>query len=94
MAGPGGDGTCGQNCEAYCLLLRTHCSARFDGTFDGLAACTAACQQIPDAGGYTTAMSQGDSIQCRLWHVSAAAVDPSMHCGHAAGDLPCAAPSP
>ncbi len=93
-AGPGGDGICGQNCESYCVLLQRLCPARFDATFDGLAACATACGEIPDAGGFTTAISQGDSIQCRLWHVSAAAVDPSMHCGHAAGDAPCVAIAP
>ncbi|HOU94944.1 MAG TPA: hypothetical protein PLU22_28030, partial [Polyangiaceae bacterium] len=73
-AGPGGDGTCGQNCESYCVLLQRLCPARFDAAYDGLAACATACTEIPDASGFTTAISQGDSLQCRLWHVSAAAV--------------------
>ena len=35
--------------------------------------------------------SQGrDSLNCRLWHVSAATVAPSQHCGHASGEPPCA----
>jgi hypothetical protein len=93
-AGPGGDGVCGQNCESYCVLLQSLCTAHFDATFDGLAACTAACADLPDVGGFSTAINQGDSIQCRLWHVSAAAVDPSTHCPHAAGEGPCAAVSP
>ena len=93
-AGPGGDGTCGQNCESYCVLLQRLCPARFDAAYDGLSACAAACTEIPDPGGFTITVSQGDSLQCRLWHVSAATVDPSMHCGHAAGDAPCVAASP
>ncbi|GEM_PF-6489959 len=76
------------------MLLQRLCAARFDAAYDGLAACAAAWLSILDLGGFTTASSQGDSRQCRLWHVSAAAVAPSLHCGHAARDAPGVAASP
>ncbi len=90
-AGPGGNGTCGSNCEAYCVVFEQICGARFDDEFVGRADCNTHCTDLPDDERFTTSISSGNSIQCRLWHVSAAAVDPSTHCGHAAGEAPCAA---
>ena len=46
-------------------------------------------ESIPDLGGYSIEQNSGDSVNCRLWHVSAASVAPSSHCGHAAGESPC-----
>jgi hypothetical protein len=91
IAGPGGDGVCGTNCEGYCVLMQASCSARFSQLFNGLADCQSQCtESLPDPGGYDVSQNSGDSINCRLWHVSAAALDPSLHCGHAAGEPPCA----
>lgn len=89
-AGPGGNGVCGQNCEAYCVGLEQACSARFGGAFDGQADCVQACELLPDEVRFHAGISAGNSIQCRLWHLSAASVDPSAHCGHALGEAPCA----
>lgn len=80
-AGPGGDGICGPNCAGYCSLMLAHCNAP---DFD-LGDCAAACADVTDPGGYSTAITSGDTLQCRLYHVSAATLDPQTHCIHAAG---------
>lgn len=93
LAGPGGNGTCGGNCEAYCVAFQQVCSARFDERFVGVADCVQACERdVPDLGDYDVTMQSGDSVQCRLWHLSAAAVDANFHCPHAAGEAPCQDP--
>jgi hypothetical protein len=37
-------------------------------------------------------VQKGDSVQCRLFHVSAATINEVLHCPHAAGQAPCAGP--
>jgi hypothetical protein len=90
IAGPGGNGVCGSNCEAYCLVMSQACSSRFNEDHDGIADCIQDCNaNVPDLGGYDASIQEGDSIQCRLYHLSAATDDPGLHCAHAAGDAPC-----
>lgn len=96
-AGPGGGNVCGTNCEGYCLLLKQTCPNEFSGPqFNGsLEYCLrTACPAIPtlDAG-YNASQESGNTINCRLYHVSAANADsqaPGVHCPHAAGAKPCA----
>jgi hypothetical protein len=38
---------------------------------------------------YSTAIQDGDSVQCRLYHVTAATLDSRTHCSHAAGVALC-----
>lgn len=78
-AGPGGDGGCGSNCEAWCHLLESECP----GDHELLENCMASCGTIPDAEGFDVDASYtSDDIQCRLIHLGAAA-DDSIHCTHA-----------
>ena len=84
-AGPGGDGVCGENCEGYCSLMLGECS-----DYDSRETCLEACRGVPDLGGFDISTVEGDSMQCRLYHLNAAAVAPETHCRHAAGALPCA----
>ena len=89
-AGPGGAGVCGTDCEGYCILMTAKC--RQLGTLDQ---CEASCSIVPDLSlpptnlHYDASQQSGDSLQCRLFHVSAANVDPVGHCAHAAGEAPC-----
>ncbi len=89
-AGPGGGGVCGNDCDAYCDIMTETCDdlgSRED--------CLDACALIPDRSAppesllFSTAVQAGDSLQCRLFHVSAATVDPVGHCVHAAGLAVC-----
>ena len=100
-AGPGGDGTCGSNCEAYCKGIATICP----GKFESLKDCSDTCKPLIDCPPYhvTPATPDDPSIQCRLYHLSSAAVgiltkQPGIdtpaeikHCPHAAGETECIA---
>lgn len=96
-AGPGGGDVCGTNCEGYCVLLQKTCPNEFSTAQfnNSVTYCiTNACTRIPtlDAG-YNAEQAAGNSINCRLYHVSAANADsqaPGIHCPHAAGAPPCA----
>lgn len=80
-AGPGGDPSCGSNCEAWCELLEHECP----DDAEVLADCEATCEGIADRGGFDVDGSyERDDIQCRLIHLGAVGGDPeSPHCGHA-----------
>jgi hypothetical protein len=92
-AGPGGAGVCGSDCEGFCAIMAQTCTLM--GTFD---ACLPQCAQVPDLSKesddvkYNTSMQSGDSLQCRLYHVTAATLDAVTHCSHAAGVALCSDP--
>jgi hypothetical protein len=109
-AGRGGQDGCGSDCETYCFLMQAICTdqfAGFDPTGDDSqadqTACRALCDQLDPLGVYDpTIAGEFDpegraTVQCRLWHIGAAAIDfavtgthsASTHCGHAAGLPPC-----
>jgi hypothetical protein len=81
QAGPGGAGVCGTNCTAYCALLASACPKEF-GVMPN---CPLACAALKDTGKLdVVANHEGDTIQCRLVHVSSATVEPRSHCPHSA----------
>lgn len=89
-AGPGGDGVCGSNCESYCTVMQQACAAEFTEDHNGIVDCIDDCTaNVPDLGGYNASIQEGNSIQCRLYHLGAATDDPDQHCEHAAGDAIC-----
>jgi hypothetical protein len=82
-AGPGGNGICGTDCEAYCQIFPKICKDEYEYTSD--KACLQACSGLieqPDRFDVTKDHS-GDTIECRLVHVSSATVEPTPHCSHA-----------
>jgi hypothetical protein len=88
-AGPGGGGVCGVNCQGYCAAFLGVCEERFFSLFDGEPECLAACAKLPNTPDFSTNVQSGNSVGCRLYHTTAAAVAPDVHCSHAAGDVPC-----
>lgn len=91
-AAPGGGSpgimtSCGDNCEAYCGLYAKICTDKPQKD------CLNKCRALPDPGGYSAANDYlgGDTIQCRIAHLTAAAqakhdgmeVGRAEHCGHA-----------
>jgi hypothetical protein len=111
-AGRGGQDDCGSNCEAYCSLMQALCPASFadfapsDASAEAdQAACLAECGRLEDLRVYDPSPAgeneiEGKStVQCRLWHLGAAAIDVaqtgtdvlSPHCRHASGQPPCGA---
>ncbi len=92
-AGPGGAGSCGTDCEGYCSVMSAQCEQ-----LGPEETCLRACADVPDlsrppqSSKYNTTQQTGNSLQCRLYHVSAASLDPVIHCAHAAGLAVCTAP--
>jgi hypothetical protein len=81
-AGPGGNGVCGSDCDAYCQLFAKACAD--DDEYKSESACLKACGGLTDLDRFDlVADHEGDSIECRLVHVSSATLKPADHCSHA-----------
>ncbi|WP_437745287.1 hypothetical protein WMF39_09865 [Sorangium sp. So ce1504] len=79
-AGPGGGGECGSNCESYCALRAAACTLEVATEEE----CVAMCAGLKDVDNFDVIENHdGDTLQCRLVHVSSATVDPEEHCPHA-----------
>ncbi|WP_437280836.1 hypothetical protein WME90_09860 [Sorangium sp. So ce375] len=90
-AGPGGGGECGTNCESYCALRAAACTLEVATEEE----CVAKCAGLKDVKTFDVIENHdGDTLQCRLVHVSSATVDPDEHCPHASLTpvTPCADP--
>lgn len=94
-AGPGAEGQCGENCETFCRLFEKACGAETVDQFPyaDQGACRTDCETFPDVGGFSAdandGTTDGNSVQCRLYHVSQAFIDAAFHCQHAAGQDVC-----
>ena len=81
-AGPGGNGTCGGDCEAYCALYSQVCPDEADA--QGIESCAEQCGALVDQTGFDViADHQGDTLECRLVHLTSASLKPAEHCQHA-----------
>jgi hypothetical protein len=86
--GPGGNGACGTDCSALCKLRQQVCSEVQPEQFDitDPAACERSCQGLADGSSFSAATdNKGDTLQCRLVHISEAAISPELaeqHCWH------------
>jgi len=80
-AGPGGDGTCGTNCESFCSITRNLCG---DTPYASDQECQTACAGFDPNVRYSASVISGDSLACRIYHMTAAASDPQTHCPHVA----------
>jgi hypothetical protein len=92
-AGPGGNGVCGTNCDSLCTLAAAICTEP-PKPFTSDDDCHNDCAALPDLGTFSTdsskEMYEGPSVECRLFHVSAASVaDATVHCTHVGGAAPC-----
>jgi hypothetical protein len=82
LAGPGGGNTCGSDCEAYCQLYENVCPD--DYKYKSTADCLNFCGALPDQNTFDVARDHGgDTIECRLVHLSSATQKPLDHCKHA-----------
>jgi hypothetical protein len=81
-AGPDGDPVCGSACDSYCGLIMPICPTAFGSS----AECLHDCKSMVDLGSYNTSDQRGDTLQCRIFHVSAATQSPSSHCPHAGAE--------
>jgi len=108
QAGPLGYGTCGEECEAFCTIATSYCSAA--GGYTGApvwpdyATCKATCAQFGRVidfgmdGGYSALGATGDTLECRAYHlVDNALQSPALqqaHCPHAAANSAACGPGP
>jgi hypothetical protein len=78
-AGQLGGGVCGTYCENYCDFMTAACPG---DTFSG-GSCPTVCAGFTSG---TPGDTNGDSLQCRLYHASVALSDATTHCPHAKQD--------
>lgn len=85
-AGPGGNDGCGTNCEGFCTMALAVCPAEFERLGSDISGdtCHTICDGLPDLGGFDIEQDEGNSVQCRIYHVSAATLDARTHCAHVA----------
>lgn len=87
-AGPGGAGVCGADCDGFCAIAADACA----GTFADDAACQTACKAYDATESYDASDVAGDTLACRLYHLTVATTDAATHCPHILPDsAPCAA---
>lgn len=104
----GGSGEVNEPCASLCQVLMGACAKfpQYDSQEDCVASCKDETEKSPSDEHYTSSSSAepqpdvGNTIGCRIWHVSVAAVGPSqarvagLHCPHAAGADPCVTQEP
>ncbi len=88
-AGPTGGDRCGGLCESFCNLDTTFCAGANAAYEGGIGGCQGSCAAFPyvagaDAGDLT--FDNGDTLNCRLWHLEAAFAPgaAAFHCPHTA----------
>ncbi len=106
-AGPGGDltsvtappGTCGDACTSFCTLEIKACgtttSAPTTGQYADMPSCITMCKAFTNTTHKYAITSSGDSLACRLYHATNAAItgNATVHCPHT-GPTPAGAGNP
>lgn len=87
--GPYGGGVCGASqCENFCAAMQLLCTGTNE-QYASEAECLTACGGLADNAMPFKAdpdvLPTGATFACRGYHLTAAALDPVTHCGHAAG---------
>lgn len=78
-AGPLGGGVCGTPCEGFCDLVDDLCDGAY--TMGGAGRCSTLCAAYPE-GDYSTASTSGNTLACRMYHLTVASNLPDPHCDH------------
>lgn len=78
-AGPGGGSMCGAtSCDGFCALAPTICPGEWQAN-----SCANRCGMLTSVPPYSVASGDGgDTLECRLYHLTAASVDATTHCPH------------
>lgn len=85
-AGPGGDGTCGTNCESFCATTLAICADQENPPYDSLMACNEMCATYDMTQLFDANDLGGNSLACRIYHMTAASTVPGEHCPHTQAD--------
>jgi hypothetical protein len=81
IAGPGGDGVCGNNCESFCALADQICTGS-NQQFVSIADCMTVCNGFLPDPPFDSGQVSGNTFECRLYHLTAASLTPETHCPH------------
>ncbi len=77
--------TCGEGCDAFCMVATTVCTGA-NQQYTDKAACLTDCKMFKaDVASYSTANFDKNDFGCRFYHLSVAATDAAwatVHCGH------------
>lgn len=85
-AGPGGDATCGTNCEGFCTLVMGACGTQPTPPYASMGACMTSCATFNVAPPYEASQTGGNTFACRLYHATAASSNAGLHCPHTSPD--------
>jgi hypothetical protein len=81
-AGPMGADECGSNCEGFCAIAVHTCTGA-NQVWATEAACMTDCAMMNDTVGYNATVQTGDSLACRMYHLTMASEPGSAeHCDH------------
>ncbi len=95
-AGPLGGGAdamvgCGDDpCESFCNIATEICTGVDGYPFTSFDDCHTQCQGYTDDVDFTTNETTGDSLACRMYHLSVAAqseTEAATHCAHVSGSM-------
>jgi len=67
-AGPGGDATCGTNCEGFCTLAMGACAGQATPPYASMGACMTSCAAFNIAPPDEASQTGGDTFACHLDH--------------------------
>lgn len=86
-AGPSGGGACGTPCEGFCSIQDAACTGALAAGYGTGAACNTACTAAfaTNIGTYSATVTGGNSLACRLYHLTVAAssaANATIHCPH------------
>ncbi len=78
----------GPTCAAYCSKIQMTCNMASDGgggteQYPNVATCMTYCSMVAAWPAGMTGDQSGNTVGCRLYHASAAAANPTLHCPHA-----------
>lgn len=85
---PASTGVCGDPCEAFCNLEAVACTGA-NQVYATTSDCTTACKAFKAPGAsdppeFSDADTAGNTFDCRMYHLTAATQNPTLHCPHTA----------
>ena len=79
-----GMATCGMNCEGFCAVALAACTGANEQYADA-AECMTECAGFMNTTAYNATVTSGDSLACRMYHLSVAStggMNATTHCPH------------
>lgn len=85
-----GDGCGTSRCDSFCRIATEVCTGEANYPFTSEDDCQTQCMAYTDGDDFSTADTSGNDLQCRMYHLTAAAAEADgsrTHCAHVAGSL-------